>query len=235
MDASLLLAFVLGCATGFAARWLMVRAEKNRLREQVRNDGAQDRARLEERLRNSEEQARGWQARAEDLQSTNSQIEKQAAGLAAQMKSEQKAAEEKARLLEEAKEKLSEAFKALASEALGANNQRFLELATTKLAEFQEGAKGDLAQRQQAVEALVKPIGESLGRVDAAVREVEQKRAMDYGNLSQQVQALATAGTELKTETTRLVQALRRPTVRGRWGEMQLRRVVEIAGMLGCV
>ena len=146
---------------------------------------------------------------------------------------QQKTWEEKLSLLNNAKEELSDAFKALSSEALRNSNDQFLQLAKQNLEKFQEGAKGDLDKRQQAIDELVKPLKESLEKVDTKIGEIEKKRSADFGSLNEQLKALASSEAQLTKETSNLVTALKRPTVRGRWGEMQLRRVVEIAGMVG--
>jgi DNA recombination protein RmuC len=127
---------------------------------------------------------------------------------------------------------LRTAFQALAAEALKSNNQSFLELARTNLEKFQSEAKGDMAARQKAVESLVAPITESLGKVDDKIRQIEKDRNQAYGALMEQVQSLISTEKALQLQTGNLVTALRAPHVRGRWGEIQLRRVVEIAGML---
>ncbi len=137
-----------------------------------------------------------------------------------------------AALLENAERELADAFKSLSADALRNNNQAFLDLARQNLAGFQEQAKGDLAARQRAVETLVKPLADTLDKLDARQREMEHLRAGAYAGLTEQVKGLLAAQHELKGETHRLVTALRRPEVRGRWGEVQLRRVVEMAGML---
>jgi len=146
---------------------------------------------------------------------------------------ERKAAEEKLALLNDAQNQLSNAFKALSSEALKSNNQSFIELARATLEKFQEGAKSDLEKRQKAVDELVKPIRESLEKVDGKLGEIEKARIGAYTELSTQVKGLVeTHLPTLRNETANLVKALRQPTVRGRWGEIQLKRVVEMAGML---
>jgi DNA recombination protein RmuC len=152
--------------------------------------------------------------------------------LAARMEEERKAASEKQALLEDLQAKLQDTFKALSSDALKNNNQSFVELAKAHLSSFQEAAKGDLDLRQKSIEGLVKPIKESLTLVDARIQDMEKNRQNAYVELCQQVKFLASDQVDLKKETRKLVDALRRPTVRGRWGEMQLRRVVELAGMI---
>ncbi|MEE8395037.1 MAG: DNA recombination protein RmuC [bacterium] len=145
---------------------------------------------------------------------------------------EQKVAAEKEALLQRADQQMREAFKSLAANALESNNQVFLTLAKENLSKFQAEAKGELEQRRQAVEGLVRPIRESLEKVNTHVRELEKTRQAAYGSLGEQVKALLTSQEKLQFETGRLVTALRTPNVRGRWGEIQLKRVVEIAEML---
>lgn len=152
--------------------------------------------------------------------------------LAARMEEERKAASEKQALLEDLQAKLQDTFKALSANALKDNNQSFLQLAGEHLSKVQEAAKGDLELRQKTIEGLVKPIKDSLTQVDQRILEMEKSRQNAYVELTQQVKFLATDQVDLKKETRKLVDALRRPTVRGRWGEMQLRRVVELAGMI---
>jgi len=122
---------------------------------------------------------------------------------------------------EQAEQRFSATFKALAAEALAQNNQLFLELARESLGKYQAAAEKDLESRQAAIEKLVEPLGQALG----AFRQ-------QYGQLGEQLRRLSEDQTRLQAETANLVQALRSPKVRGRWGEIQLRRVVELAGML---
>jgi DNA recombination protein RmuC len=148
------------------------------------------------------------------------------------LEAERRHSGEKLALLQDAEVKLREAFSALSSDALRQNNQSFLELARTSLAEFQQTAKLDLAGRQKAIEDLVQPLRESLTKVDGKLQQVEQNRVGTQSALTEQLRGLHQAQQMLQVETGRLVQALRSPNVRGQWGELQLRRVVEAAGML---
>ncbi|QYY36923.1 DNA recombination protein RmuC [Ruficoccus sp. ZRK36] len=142
------------------------------------------------------------------------------------------AAAEKLAVLDKAEKQLREAFQALSSEALRSNNESFLKLAKESLEKFQQGAQGDLDKRQAAINQLVNPVRESLEKFNTQIGQLEEKRVAAYEGLTQQVQGLLDAQRHLGTETGNLVRALRAPQVRGRWGEMQLRRCVEFAGMV---
>jgi DNA recombination protein RmuC len=127
---------------------------------------------------------------------------------------------------------LMDAFKALSADALERNNQRFLELARLSLERQQAQAAGELEKRQQAIGELVAPMKESLSKFEQQIANVEKSRIDAYATLTQQVRSLAESQGQLKTETANLVKALRAPHTRGRWGEIQLKRVAEMAGML---
>jgi DNA recombination protein RmuC len=166
------------------------------------------------------------------LQQALSGAQQERARLGAELDAERKAAAGKLALLQDAEAKLREAFSALSSEALRQNNDSFLALARTSLSEFQQSARADLDGRQKAIEELVQPLKQSLTQVDAKLQQVEQTRIGSHAALTEQLRSLGVAQQTLQTETGRLVQALRSPNVRGQWGELQLRRVVEAAGML---
>jgi len=171
-------------------------------------------------------------ARLSDLQEANAKLRENLAGLNKTLEHERKSSLEKLAILDRATEQLGETFQALSAAALKSNNQSFLELAKTSLEKFQSQAKGDLEARQLAVEHLVMPIQESLNKVDEKIQQIEKERGQAYSTLTEQVRSLIGTQEQLRNETGNLVKALRAPSVRGRWGEIQLRRVVEIAGML---
>ena len=166
-----------------------------------------------------------WLAKMASLQA-------ETAHLSAQLAQSEQFEVDKRALLESTEKRFSDAFNALSAQALARNNKAFLDLATQNLTVFQEAAKGDLAARQLAVAGLVQPLSEELAKLAGQTQALEKARAESYGQLSEQVKNLFGAQQELKLETGRLVSALRRPEVRGRWGEVQLKRVVEMAGML---
>lgn len=134
--------------------------------------------------------------------------------------------------LKQAEAALANAFKSLAAEALSRNNEQFLTLARENLAALEAKAIADLDARHKAIDGVVAPVRESLGKMDEQIRAIEKARGEAYGALSQQVESLVRMQGELRSETSNLVKALRAPAVRGRWGEIQLKRVVELAGMM---
>jgi DNA recombination protein RmuC len=125
-----------------------------------------------------------------------------------------------------------ETFRALSDEALKSNNQAFLALAETRLREARAAAANDIDERKTAIESLLVPMARTLGDVDRELRESERRRVQNDAQLLQRIASLDTAGQDLRNQTGKLVDALKRPGVRGRWGELQLKRVVELAGMV---
>jgi DNA recombination protein RmuC len=144
---------------------------------------------------------------------------------------ELKAAAEKQALLERSEAKLSDTFKALSADVLRSSSEQFLQLAKSSLSAHTEEAKGDIDKRHVAIETLVRPVAESLGKFELRIGEIEKSREGAYAELREQVRALGEGQLGLQRETASLVKALRQPIGRGQWGEMQLRRVVELAGM----
>jgi DNA recombination protein RmuC len=139
---------------------------------------------------------------------------------------------ERLRAYAEAEGHLREAFQALSAEALKTNNQTFLDLAETRLRDARSQAAADIDARKLAVENLLVPMARTLEQVDREIRESEHRRLEASAQLMQRIASLDTTGQDLRSQTLRLVDALKRPGVRGRWGELQLKRVVELAGMV---
>jgi len=220
----ILLGAVIGAILAGTGTWLVLRTRAATLQDRLAaRDGKI--ADLELRLGGEIEQASNAQV---DL----ARLRQEAATLETRLVEERKAASEKLAILNEAQAKLSDAFKALSSEALKSNNVAFLNLAHATLEKFQEGARNDLEKRQTAIDQLVKPVRETLQKFDVKIGEIEKSRMEAYGGLKQEVTSLKELQVSLRNETSNLVRALGSPRVRGRWGELQLRRVVEIAGML---
>lgn len=209
-------------------------AENNELRAELMAERERRSAAEEKSSRIAELEAliNEREGRLRRLFDENAELQAKISGLTARLHEERKGAEEKLAVLDAAQAKLSDAFKALSAEALKSNNQSFLDLAKTTLERFQEGARGDLESRRKAIDELVKPMRDSLDKVDVRIQEMEKLRASAYVGMTEQIKSLASSQDRLQGETSSLVKALRSPTVRGRWGEIQLKRVVEIAGML---
>ncbi len=159
-------------------------------------------------------------------------LEQELFGVRKDLAHERALAEERLATVHDAQERLSSSFKVLSAEALQASMAQLTEMARAQLQNAQVQAKGDLEQRQQAVEQLVAPLKEQLGRVDAQLVKLDQERRESRGRLEQQLRTLTETGEKLRSETGALVTALRKPNTRGQWGQMQLRNVVELAGMV---
>lgn len=187
---------------------------------------------LRERARSQETENARLTGELDAARSRAAQAESQLASAQSSLAAERAAAAERLRSLSEAQAQLANEFKALSSDALKSNNTSFLELAKATLAQFQQRAEGDLTARQVAIDSLVKPLKESLERVDRKMVEIEEKRQNAYGALSEQLKSLNSAQLLLQSEASKLSTALRSTSYAGSWGELQLRRVVELADML---
>ena len=177
-------------------------------------------------------EAAGLQGQVEAGHQQVAGLRAELAGLTADLDHQRRAAEERAAAFEETRLQLTGEFARLSTEALQRNNEQFLQLADTKLKETRQAAEGELAKRQEAIEQLLKPIGVQLGKYEEGMQRLEVERKGAYATLTQQMKQLSTSHDQLQKETGNLVKALRAPQTRGRWGELQLRRVVEMAGML---
>lgn len=236
MDASHILLALAGSAFGAAAAWLLARG---RLRAEARAEALAERAGLSARIEERDGQIEALRlevARREaalaEVQAARLQESASRAALQATLEQERKAADEKLSLLGEARTSLADAFKALSAETLEAQGDSFLRLAGAALEKYQESARGDLEKRQQAIQELVAPVRDSLGKLDEKIGAIEKEREGAYRELTSQVRSMSEAQLQLRAEAQNLVKALRAPQVRGRWGEMQLKRVVELAGMV---
>jgi DNA recombination protein RmuC len=189
-------------------------------------------AALAERRRSLEQDLATARAAADRQTAEIRALTEARSALDATLASERRAAEEKLRLLQDAGEQLKAQFKSLAATALDSNNANFLQLAKSVLQNYQTQAAGDLAQKEQAVKNLVEPIAQSLVGMNQQIQDLEKARAEAYGTLTSQVASLLDTQKALQTETGNLVKALREPQARGRWGELQLHRVLELSGML---
>jgi DNA recombination protein RmuC len=160
------------------------------------------------------------------------ELERELVRARSDLEHERARAEERLATVNDAQERLTASFRALSAEALEASTRQLAELARSQLQTAEAEAKGDLERRQHAVEQIVAPLREQLGRVDAQLVSLDQERRESRGALDAQLRTLTETGEKLRTETGALVTALRKPNARGQWGQMQLRNVVELAGMV---
>lgn len=236
---ALIIALIAGIVIGVLTAWIFLREKIKQVQLRTEAKSESEKIALQERLQARDEQIQELKgvvsekiSAIEGLQKEILDLKTGAAELETRILEERKATDEKLRIVDEAQKKMSDAFKAMSAESLKSSNESFLTLARATMEKFQAGAKSDLEKRQVAIDELVKPIRESLAKVDIKLLDLEKARLSAYSGLTEQVKSLATTQGQLYTETSKLVTALRSPVVRGRWGEIQLRRVVEIAGML---
>lgn len=211
---------IIGAAVGGAIAGLWLRTHLVAARSEARRAGE-----LQRELQQREQ-------RIAELQREVTDARIEASTLAERLAHERRAAGEKLALVDDAQRKLADAFRALSADALTKNNEAFLEIARNALGQQHQLAKGELEARAREIDTLVKPLRESLDKVDGKIGALEKVRAEAYGTLTEQVRSLAQTQQSLQLETQNLVRALRAPQVRGRWGEIQLKRVVEMAGMV---
>ncbi len=208
----LIACFAVGAAVGGLISWLAVRA-----RAAVDSERARRADDLERRL--------------EAATAAQKDAEVACARLNETIESERLHHAEKLRTLEAAEARLTDSFKALAGDTLRDANQRFLDLAKAEFGRLHEASKGDLEKRQQAVGELVKPVQETLKKFEENVRKLEETRVGAYEGIKEHIKNLSEAQQRWQVEAANLSKAMRNPNARGRWGEIQLRRVVEMAGM----
>ncbi len=239
MSQEILIALAVGLLAGALAAWLFLRSRSRAAADMAKASVEAQLAAVHATLQAKDAQILELGGRVESHAAENRQLaglvasrQAELASLETRIDEERKAAADKLALLDHARQQLADAFKALSSDALKSNNQSFLDLAKETLEKFQQGAQNDLSARQKAIDDLVKPLQESLQKVDGKIADLEKERSTAYVSLTEQVKSLASTQLKLQSETSNLVKALRAPQVRGRWGEIQLKRVVEMAGMV---
>jgi DNA recombination protein RmuC len=231
MNAMAILAIAIAALAGAAIGWLLAGgrargAVEGRLQELIAGRAAAESAVAE--LRRQAEALRS------ELAAAQQQLQREQASRASAETALDKAQEnlaEQKQQFEEARAKLVETFQAAASQVLAENNTRFLELARTRLDTLQKEAAGDLSQRQTAIAGIVEPMKQALESLRQYVNQEEASRRQDYGALTAQVQLLNETSRALREETGSLVTSLRQPQIKGKWGELTLRRAAELTGM----
>jgi DNA recombination protein RmuC len=221
-----------GLFLGVGLTWAILRNKITLAKITSLNEQSALIATLRTQLNNSEETNNAYRTELTAIRDKAAAIGEQNAALKSTLQNQKQNFTDKLALFQEWEDKIQTSFKALSADALNSNNASFLHLAKNTLEKFQTTARSDLDGRQQAIDRLVKPLHESLTKVDDRIGELEKARTGAYARLDEQLQSLLTTQAKLESETGNLVKALRAPTVRGRWGEIQLRRVVELAGMV---
>ncbi len=214
-------------AAGFAVAWAWANAKGGAARLEVEKRAAGLDGTVGELKKQNDalqQDLRVSQKRIEDEQKLRATAEKDAESQRANLA-------EQRRLLDDAQLKLRDAFQSLAGEALKSSSDQFMELAKSRFDSLQKEAEGDLENRKIAIQSLVDPLETALKDLRSEVSRVESARQEAYGSLRNEVQLLATTNKELREETGSLVNSLKQPQVKGKWGELTLRRVVELAGM----
>jgi len=218
---------IAGFIVGTAVTWLLMASQQ---RSQAKIDAEKFRA-TQSRQKELNERMESLQSELKSLKENEAKLLKTQTELKVRMEEERKAAIEKQALLDKAEARFVDTFKALSADALKSTQDQFIALANNSLKAQQNEAKNDLLKRQTAVEQMVKPLAETLGKVQAQIVESEKTREGNYSALKQQILHITESNQGLQQATQKLVKALRQPHGRGQWGEMQLRRVVEMAGM----
>jgi DNA recombination protein RmuC len=223
MLAILLVSAAVALGVGVLVGWLLASARANRLQAEAAGVSAQlAETRKQLDISRSDMEKLRKDLTAEQTLRTRAEADRQ---------NERANLEEQKSLLSEAESKLREAFDSLAGKVLQNSSEQFLQLAQERLGTMQRQASGDLAQRQESIKGMVDPLQQRLTELQTHLRELESNRQSAYGELRTQVQTLAQTNRDLQKETGTLVNTLRQPQVRGRWGELTLRRAVELAGM----
>lgn len=234
--------FILAIAIGGICAWFIVASrQQKKYSEQI----ADVQTSYSNQITELEKRASGAEARIEELRQQVQQRDTEINQIRDDLDSErqskvealtkldsaQKSFEEQKTLIEAMKTEMTDTFNALSSAALKSSSEDFLRLASEHLGKVVADTKGRLGEHQAALDGMLKPLHETLRRYEEQIRSIEESRHKAYGSLEEQLRALASTHEHLQRETSNLVSALRKPQVRGRWGEMQLRRVAELSGM----
>jgi DNA recombination protein RmuC len=239
----LLIGLLVGLALGAGAMWMFAVSRARIASAEAERAAANTSATARADAAGLRAERTGLLERIEELheqvQNTTERLrraEADAAGTLAALRSEREAGAERERMLVKRDAELKEAFRALSADALARNNEHFVTLAESRIKEaaaaLHAKAEGDEAARAQAINKLLDPMAATLQRVEGQLRTVEMERESAYASLREQVAAMHVSSDRLQTETKALVTALRAPQVRGRWGELQLERIVQLAGMV---
>jgi DNA recombination protein RmuC len=250
VDYSVFVALLAGLAIGALISWLLAAAVRRAAVAEVGRAADAARAAAEAELaaarRDAENaaaardaeatRAEQFRSRAEEADKRVTAAQTELAGAHAALDAGRAASADRERLLTRREAELKDSFQALSAEALSRNNEAFVQLAEARLAKVTAAlsakSDGDATRRQQAIEALLGPVTQTLHRLDGQLRTVEKEREAAYAGLREQVGAMHRTSEQLQSETRQLVTALRAPQVRGRWGELQLERIVQLAGMV---
>lgn len=227
MTSSAILIAVVCFAAGFAIAWALAKSSSGAARISLERQAAALEATAQESRKRNEalqQELRASQTRVEEEQKLRTAAQKEA-------EAQRENLAEQRRLLEDAQARLREAFQSLAGEALKATSDQFLALAKSRFDSLQKEAEGDLEERKVAIQAMVDPLETALRDLRTEVSRVESARQEAYGGLRNEVEKLTLTNRELREETGSLVNSLKQPQVKGKWGELTLQRVVELAGM----
>lgn len=222
---------IIGLIIGGLLAWFIASlSQQKRYTEQI--------AELERRASSAEaiveERGRDIQKKEADISQLRNELDSERRARVealTKLEAAQKSFEEQRRLLETMKAEMADTFNALSKSALESSNESFLTLASERLGKIVEETKGRLGEHQASINGLIKPLQEALKKYEEQIHTIEIRRKQDYTSLDEQIKMLVSTHQQLQKETSNLVTALRKPQVRGRWGEMQLRRVAELSGM----
>ncbi|MBD3379062.1 MAG: DNA recombination protein RmuC [Candidatus Omnitrophica bacterium] len=221
-----IIVFLLGLAAGAVLLWLISVRDRKKLIELRSELQVSEKALIEARER-SEEREKAF----EDIRSRMEGLQREKAVAETRMEETVKKMEEQKEILDRAQEKMQDAFRALSGESLKSNNRAFLDLAKESLEGILNKATGSFDKKEESIKGLVRPLEEALGKYERHLGELEKNRTRAYAGLEKQIESLMDSQNTLRKETGNLVTALRKPQVRGRWGEVTLKRVTELAGM----